>query len=107
MLTNVGRRALKRILKEIGLYNLWLRERELTDKNENINKRKGIFKIKYVEDDSSFSSIIDESFWWDSTTTPDLWEDLYESAECKISIIKLAKNTELLKAIRSIVKEYI
>ena len=108
MLTYKGIKALKRILKETGIYNLWLKERELTNKNENINKRKGIFNFKYVEDNSCFSLIIDESFWWDETRTPYLWDKLYEATSCKSqSILKLAEDTESLKEIKGMVKAYI
>jgi hypothetical protein len=58
----------KRILKELGIYNLYIRERRKQYPDVKVFSVAGRY--------SSLSSIIDYSFTWADTKNPDLWPEL-------------------------------
>lgn len=66
-------KCFKRILKELGIYNLYIRERRKQCPNA------GVFSVagRY----SSLSSIIDYSLTWADTKNPDLWPELTYAIE--------------------------
>ena len=63
----------KRILKELGIYTLYIRERR--------KQYPGIEVFSVAGRYSSLSSIIDYSLTWANTKNPDLWPELTYAIE--------------------------
>lgn len=67
----------KRILKELGIYNLYIRERR--------KQYPGVEVFSVAGRYSSLSSIIDYSFTWADTKNPELWPELTYAIEREYS----------------------
>jgi hypothetical protein len=67
----------KRILKELGIYALYIRERKRQYPNS------GVFSV--AERYSHLGNLIDYSFTWANTKNPNLWPELTYAVEGEIS----------------------
>jgi hypothetical protein len=84
----------KRLLKELGIYSLWLTERKyysrITYKSITL---KTIFYP--VTNYWLFGDIINYSFSWETTSHPQMWEDIFYSVGRMTAEDVLANETSL------------
>ena len=90
-------KAFKRILKEIGIYKLYIVERK---------RQKPRFPVFGYYD--GFSNIIDSSLRWSVTECPAMWHELFcttrygDYDKCS----SICENNELLTSLKAIVQRY-
>lgn len=98
-MTNEQIRCFKRVLKELGIYTIWIKERK---KSTHVVNEDELINFNPYQ---TFASIIDDSFWWDETTHPCLWDRLYVAKPSKKTIDELAKDQQGLKDIKEQIKD--
>ena len=96
-------RAFIRILKEIGIYRLYIncRKEYLSDR-DIIYTRKNIFAFNYSK--ISFSEIIDRNLSWYATDCEDLWVRLYDETQ-GMKCTEIAKSDYKINCMKKIVKD--
>jgi hypothetical protein len=70
------KKAVKRLLKELGLFHIWIKNRKSYDRG-NFNLR------HFWQLPDNFARFIDESFTWSATKEEWLWEELYDNSYCQ------------------------
>ena len=98
-MTNEQIKYFKRVLKEIGIYTIWIKERKKS--THGISEDELINFNPYL----SFASMIDNSFWWDETKHPCLWNKIYCAIPSQQTLSVLAKDQQGLKDIRKQIKD--
>lgn len=68
---------LKRLMKELGLYRVYIEDRKITGHEDPFNIANDIGK------ENSFSHLIDCSFCWESTRHDTMWRELCLSTNAK------------------------
>ena len=97
-------RAFIRILKEIGIYTLYINCRKEYFSNRDIlYTRKNIFE--FAKDIDTFSRMIDNSLSWCDTICEDLWYRLYDEAYGMKCTEIIKSNTKLKKMKEIIIDE--
>ena len=83
----------KRVLKELGIYTLWIKERR-----KQINLGQGFFDFRT----DCFYISIDESITWNETKYCDMWTDLYcASYSAHSHPSDVIKNNELMNHLKA------
>ncbi len=107
MIDKTNLKRIKRLLKELGIYSEFIRER-----------RKYIlrFNMSFGQDDSkvlstvfldanTLCSLIFISFTWSNTKNPLLWETLYRKLEeCGMSNKEILNSNDAMKELKKLVK---
>lgn len=96
-----------RILKELGIYKLWLTSRLASSRvscHEN--------KIRHLFDfigpgPSSFRGLIDSSFTWTETGWYGLWSTIYNSAHSSLCVESLAINEFHMKELKNELNKFL
>ena len=99
-------KGFKRVLKELGIYKSWLKERHETVLFNKLHSGYGkpIFGFRK---DLFFRTIILDSFWWDTTDNPFLWSAIYEADYSNYKISELLKDEKKIKKIKEFIKPYL
>ena len=92
-----------RILKDIGLYNEWLKTRKQSLYNSKIYNKDYIF---YCVDSNYFDSTISASFSWSETPYEKMWRGIY-NLTCMHKYENIIEDETLLKALRKCIKQSI
>jgi len=94
-----------RILKELGIYRLWLTKRLMSSKFYlEENKKKHAFD--FIDgNNGEFSDYIDKSLCWDETGCFHLWDSIWASEEGQCKLSDLAYSQEKLNGLREVVKK--
>ena len=68
-MTKTEIRCVKRLFKELGIYNVWIKNR----------KKQLTHKENFWALPSTFCNLIDRSFIWSLTNENKLWDELYNN----------------------------
>ena len=95
-----------RILKELGIYSLWLRERKkfiLSDFSEKSCGKDQVFNCVKI----GLCDCINESFTWEKTSNRQMWQELfYEASFNGMTLNNTIRNEKSLKKLRECVMRY-
>ena len=101
-----NQKAFKRLLKEIGIYHLWVKNRKeyLHFIKKNVEPSQIIsFNLSFYGNFMMFSNAIRYSFDWLSTGIPNLWADLAHTSNNYGSNQDILNDKEKIKTSRDIV----
>jgi len=98
-----NKKAFIRILKEIGLYNEWIRERKrfLGIHSDIIQNLKMDECIK-----DSFKDSLILSFYFGDSSYPEMWKTLYDSFAPSTTNYSLINNENLMGVLKSYIESY-
>ena len=103
MASDANKKAFIRILKEIGLYNEWIRERKkfLGIHSDIIQN----FEMDECIKDSFKDSLI-FSFYFGESSYPEMWKTLYDSFAPSTTNYSLINNENLMDVLKSYIESY-
>lgn len=87
----------KRVLKELGIYKLWMKER-----SKQINLGQSFFSFKT----NNFHVALDESITWNETNNCEMWCDLYCASYLEDNNLQILENDKLMNHLKEIVNKY-
>ena len=100
-------RYFKRVLKELGIYKLWLTSRLASSRvSYHENKIKHLFDF-ISPGPKSFCGLIDTSFTWTETGWYDLWSTIYNSTHSRCCVESLALNEFHMKELKKELNKYL
>ena len=103
-----NKKSFVRVLKELGIYKIWLDRRlssSMLSKYEN--KRKHAFNFIYGDSFKSFESLIRNSFFWDETGCGRLWLTICNSSHSRHDIKYLANSMYNLSKLKKEINDYL
>jgi len=93
----------KRLLKELGIYYEFIRERKKFLSNRFIHKDS--IYAKFFPNTYALRILLYVSFSWSDTKNPLLWTELYEKLNCySLSNKNILNNNKIIKELRKIIK---
>ena len=102
---NMSEKLFIRLLKELGIFKLWVNNRTSYLERNGCNKesiRKNIFSCVHYGD--SFRRIIDEGLIWRHTDCEKLWEELYSTEASCYAPLVILNDFDKLKKLKEKVK---
>ena len=100
------KKALKRLLKELGIYHLWIKNR-MKYSTYAAQKPEGFKKYFWPYLSNNFAELIDDSFTWNRTGQEELWEELNALAICNDYPSKILKNQQIIDELNETCKHYL
>ena len=97
-----------RLLKELGIYNLWLKERRkynLENRESRACSRYTMFSV--VGEYGYFSNFIDDSFCWCDTHNEDLWAELYDGVRRNATFEDILQSPTDMFELKKIIEAYL
>lgn len=89
-------RDLKRLLKELGIYTIWIKNRK--------KELHGSQSLHFWSLPRFFNNIIDDSFTWSATKEELLWEELYDNTYCDNTPSEILRHNYMVEELKEICK---
>ena len=95
------KKAVKRLLKELGLFHIWIKNRK--------SYGRGNFNLQlFWQLPDNFARFIDESFTWSATKEEWLWEELYDNSYCQdYTPSEILRHNYMVEELKEICKSHL